>query len=351
MQGAHAVEARPARDAKAAASRTKAKDLRIESLRGLALVLMVAGHVIGNTPDTGMRVDDSSIYRHFYFSLSYLRMPLFTAISGFVYAMAPASSGSMGRFFVGKARRLLLPFATVMTAQFLMRMATPGVNARPSLADLPRAYLYGFDQFWFLQAAFCIFIVVGLLDSLGGLGTFQRWATATAVALAASSLSHLAPALFSLNSALRLLPFFLLGYGVRRYPEKLFHPASLAVASVALAVGVVAQQAAWFSWIPMETMQAWMVPAIVGLAGNLLLLRFFTVVPILAFFGAHAYTVYLLHVFFTASSRLVLNKLGIGGFTALVFAVGLTAGVVMPIFAERLIVKSKLLRRAALGLR
>ena len=177
MQAAHAVEVRPARETRA--PRAPGRDARIESLRGLALVLMVAGHVIGSSPDTGMRVGDSSGYRHFYFSMSYLRMPLFTAISGFVYAMAPASADAVGRFFVGKARRLLLPFATVMTAQFLMRMATPGVNVRPSLADLPGAYLYGFDQFWFLQAAFCIFIVVGLLDCLGALGTFPRWATVT----------------------------------------------------------------------------------------------------------------------------------------------------------------------------
>ena len=45
------------------------KDLSIQSLRGLALILMVAGHVIGIGPDRGMQVADDSAWRYLYLAL------------------------------------------------------------------------------------------------------------------------------------------------------------------------------------------------------------------------------------------------------------------------------------------
>ena len=63
---------------------TRTKELSIETLRGLAIVLMVMGHVIGSKSNGGLQVSDDSWYRYFYLTLSPLRMPLFTVISGYV---------------------------------------------------------------------------------------------------------------------------------------------------------------------------------------------------------------------------------------------------------------------------
>ena len=64
----------------------RGKDLHVETLRGLAILLMVAGHVIGNDSTHGMRVDDSSVWRSAWVSLEFLRLPLFTFLSGVVSA-------------------------------------------------------------------------------------------------------------------------------------------------------------------------------------------------------------------------------------------------------------------------
>ena len=95
--------------------KTFKKDQSIETLRGLAIILMVAGHVIGNTSAHGMRVEDDSVFRHIYFSLKFLRMPLFTVISGYVYALRPLNTTMIGRFIKGKARRILVPMVAVGT--------------------------------------------------------------------------------------------------------------------------------------------------------------------------------------------------------------------------------------------
>jgi fucose 4-O-acetylase-like acetyltransferase len=325
------------------------KDLRIESLRGLAIILMVAGHVIGDSSNAGMRVDDSSGYRYFYYSLSYLRMPLFTVISGFVYSLAPARAGSIRRFLLGKGRRILLPFFCVMTLQYLLRIAAPGVNNRPLLSELPLAYIYGFDQFWFLQMIFLIFLMVGALDVLGCMKTFPRWAFVFAGAACLDRLGVASP-IFSSTQAVQLSPFFLLGCGIQRFPSRLFHPATLGTAGVLLAIGVVMQQGAWFGHVPADSLKFFMIPTVVGLMGNLLLMRFFPIVWWLVFYGSHAYTIFLLHVFFTAGTRIALNRVGLAHHF-LVFPAALLAGITLPIAAESWLARNWLLRRTLLGLR
>src|SRR5678815_1036900 len=71
---------RPSVPSTAAASR------HIQSLRGLACLLLVALHVIGGEATIGMQVDDDSVYRLFGKLMFHIRMPLFAFLSGYVYA-------------------------------------------------------------------------------------------------------------------------------------------------------------------------------------------------------------------------------------------------------------------------
>lgn len=65
------------------------RDVPIDSLRGVAILLMVAGHVIGADESLGMGVGPHSGWRFGYDLLVDLRMPLFTALSGLVYGLRP----------------------------------------------------------------------------------------------------------------------------------------------------------------------------------------------------------------------------------------------------------------------
>ena len=42
------------------------KNLSIETLRGIAILLVVIGHVIGSAPDGGMKIDFPHPLRYFY---------------------------------------------------------------------------------------------------------------------------------------------------------------------------------------------------------------------------------------------------------------------------------------------
>ncbi|KAB1641712.1 acyltransferase family protein [Gulosibacter chungangensis] len=148
------------------------QDLGIYSLRGLAIVLMVAGHVIGVTPDTGMNVAHGSGWRISYELLEDIRMPLFTVLSGFVYAMRPLTdSANYPGLMRGKARRLLIPVLTVGTLFYVMQMAIPGTNNSPEFTDIWHVYTLGYAHFWFALALFIIFAIVAIMDASGWIAT------------------------------------------------------------------------------------------------------------------------------------------------------------------------------------
>ena len=61
----------------------------MQTLRGIACLLLVAFHAIGSSSASGLHVADSSVYRHFTNLFVHIRMPLFTFLSGLVYAYRP----------------------------------------------------------------------------------------------------------------------------------------------------------------------------------------------------------------------------------------------------------------------
>ncbi|MGI9822596.1 acyltransferase family protein [Agromyces sp. Marseille-Q5079] len=314
------------------------RDLSIESLRGLAIVLMVAGHVIGGDATRGMTVADDSAWRLSYVFLEDIRMPLFAALSGFVYAFRPVSTRTgYGRMVTGKVRRLLVPLVTVGTAFFILQSFVPGTNVAGSPSEIWRVYVYGTGHFWFLQAIFLIFLAVGLLDLWGLLRTRRAWL----IAVAATALLYVAVLLpeawdvFSVNGAIRLLPFFLLGYGVHRYVA---NPAPVGlIASIAVAF-VVVYALRVFDIVDVLAITGAGERAsriAVGLAATLLLLlvRDWIRVGALAWLGQFAFAIYLLHVFGSAAARLALGRIGVDGELA-VFVVCMIAALGLPVLFE-----------------
>lgn len=337
------------------------KDLSIETLRGFAILLVVVFHVIGDDPATGIGItDDASWYRYFQFSSRYLRMPLFTVISGFVYAMRPVVPGKVATFLRGKARRILLPLVSVSTLQFLAKLAAPGVNRSVELAGMWRIYIYPFDQFWFLQAVFLIFLTVALLDCLGLQQSIRRWlACLSGAAIACVLVPWLASSfgleswlkLFSLEGYLRLLPFFILGCGLCRFGRAI-GPWPVVLAAVAcFASGMAAKQVAWFSGIDRRILG--LDPAYliwIGLPGTFLLVHFRTTIRPLAWIGAWAYTIYLFHAFAIGGARVIFGQAALSNHEVQ-FVLRLLAGLALPIVFDVILSRNQLLRWLFLGLK
>lgn len=307
------------------------KNLSIESLRGLAAILMVAGHVIGSDAARGMAVADDSGWRLFYLLLEDVRMPLFAALSGFVYAYRPVRDGIGYRTMAwGKVRRLLVPLVTVGTLFVLLQSMIPGANGDGG--EVWRVYVFGVGHFWFLQAIFLVFLIIGVLDLLGILDRPGRWAAVTALALALSVVVDIPDQsdVFSAGEAVGLLPFFLLGYGAHRHVANPSSWILLASAAVVFVGSYTARVLAIADVITMDLLMARADRVLVGFSAValLLLLRDRIRVPALAWLGPFAFAIYLLHVFGSAAARIGLDRLGIHNewivfLTCMVFALGL----------------------------
>jgi uncharacterized membrane protein len=62
-----------------------AKILYVETLRGIACILLVSYHVIGDTSSNGLRLPDGDLFSFVNRMFIDVRMPLFSFISGFVF--------------------------------------------------------------------------------------------------------------------------------------------------------------------------------------------------------------------------------------------------------------------------
>jgi len=330
----------------------KRKDESIEALRGIAIIALVGAHIIADKNTRGLMVEDDSIWRYFYHSIEFLRMPLFTVISGYVYGLKPVKKGFSLSFIKGKARRVLLPFFFVASFQYIVNFIIPNVNQTVEIEEIWRIYLYSYGQFWFLQALFFVFITVAILEINGITAQFKGWIVCILVAISLLFFlhPHIKTTLFSFIFYLYLLPYFLLGLGLNRFSKILFNTKILIIVLSFLIVGVILQQLSWFKIVEVPSSKYGILGSIVGFSGTWLIIHIRRPIRFLAYFGYFSYGIYLFHVFGTAGSRIISRLIGIEQLLVL-FLVGMIFGLGVPIFMEWIIMKSKVLRLLFLGLK
>ena len=291
----------------------------IDTLRGLACLLLVAFHVVGHSPATGLRLPLdhwASLTNEW---LSILRMPLFSFLSGYVYALRPVDRLHAG-FVRGKVRRLLIPMLLVGTAFAVLQAFAPGSTER--VTNWPLLHVVPVAHYWFLESLFVIFMVTALLEQAGMLRTPMRFAAVAACAVALHVTAPV-PVYFGLEGATYLFPFFLLGIATLRFRRFLERPAVLYAAVTALA----AIALAWRSTVPISLEQPLALRVLLSsICLCILLFRWRPAVRWLAWVGSFSFGIYLFHSFFAAAARLVLGRLGANSLM-LLFVAGLVAGI------------------------
>jgi fucose 4-O-acetylase-like acetyltransferase len=330
----------------AAAERTEP----IETLRALAVLLLVFYHVVGSGPTAGLEIDYPHPLRTINDLMVDLRMPTFAFVAGYVYAIRPVAIGAYGGFMTGKVRRLLVPGAVAVTLFALAATLTGMSMALDEWARFWRIYLFPYAHFWFLQAIFLIFSVLALIEARTG----PRAAWALLAAAVPLYLLDLFPPgnPFAVKQAVYLAPYFLCGVLYRRHLRllrrhgRLVLPLCLALAAVAL-------------WLPVEAYrETGAVPGAkrdlqslaLGMAAPVALMLVLPNLPWLSRFGAASFTIYLYHVFGTSGMRQVLEGLGISSLAVLVPA-GIAAGIALPLALHALSERTGPTRRLVLGQR
>ncbi len=330
------------------------KNTHIETLRGIAILLVVMGHVIGIDGKGGMQVADNSLFRYFYDLFANIRMPLFTVISGWVYALHPVGKGETTIFLRKKARRLLLPLIFVGTTYFLVQYFMPGTNNKAPLADIWRIYFFPYTIYWYLPALFLLFVGMALIDARRLADTVGKWSLwlFAACALCLIELTHFLPAsvpnYFAFKNAFYLAPFFVAGIGLNRFQSQLGSLAARRVYLAGLAGGVLLQQLHYFFPHALTFYQTLHLAIFIGLLSSAYFINLRLNNRFLIWLARYTYTIYLFHGFGTAGGRILLMRLGVHA-PFIIFLGATLVATFLPVAVEKILIRWKFTRICFLG--
>jgi fucose 4-O-acetylase-like acetyltransferase len=168
-------------------------------------------------------------------------MPLFSFLSGYVYAHRPFQGHAVA-FIQGKAQRLLLPMLTLGTIFAIVQSMTQGTNAR--VTEWALLHIIPVAHFWFLEALFIVFLIVLGLEACRVLSRPLGFTVVWIISVLLQRFIDVPP-YFALDGVVYLMPFFLAGLACKR-----FELDSKTSRSVAMAALLVAATWLWVLWGP-----------------------------------------------------------------------------------------------------
>lgn len=315
--------------------RVQHRDLSIDTLRGIACVLLVAFHVVGHNSQAGIHVSGDSFYRYFAESAVYLRMPMFAFLSGVVYAWRPLGNvRGYAKFMGKKAKRLLVSYAVFVPLIGIAQLIVPAAN---SATNIPPYlwYIYPLSPYWFLISTFWVFAIVSIADALNMLDR-RRVLLPVIFLLFAVDVVTPTPDLtydtLGSRSALFLLPFFLSGVAATRFRWRDSTTAVRCVVALVAVVAVTVTQLSIFGLIDSIPGRHHPVGILAGLSLCMLMLASNWKVAWLAWIGGFSSGIFLFHPFAVSGTRAVLNLMGVYD-PNILFPCGLVFGVVLSIAA------------------
>jgi len=316
------------------------RNLSVDTLRGLACLLLVSFHVIGSNEINGLRISDGW-YREVNDIFVFIRMPLFTFLSGYIYANRPYASHSK-QYIRGKVNRLIIPLLVVGSIFAIIQSTVPGSNQ--GIDNWFLLHILPVGHYWFLEAIFLIFILMIPLERFQLLSTKRSFL----IVFFVSSLlftSNLEIQYFSISGFIYLLPFFLIGLAVNRFG--LMSYITFKHALIITAILVFALISIFNGTINVESKRS-LLSLLIGCFSCFILLRYQLQSQILAKIGIYSYSIYLFHVFFTAGTRIVLTKVGETNLD-IIFLTSLILGTLGPIFIDFILSRNKITRLLCLG--
>lgn len=318
----------------------------IETMRSMAVVLLVSYHVIGDTDAAALQIGYPHMLRLYADFFIDVRMPFFAFMAGYVYALRPMKLKNCGAFLSGKFRRLFTPGAAAIIVVALAAQLM-GTRFAALLSESWVGLTQSYAHFWFLQAILAIFVVFGFLDAL----LRHAYSVPTFAIAVVLSLSPVHPGVWaSLNGAVYLFPYFMLGVVFCRYATELWAKADKLTIALMLSAVICAL---WNIKILYETgmfspdrrdLQS----LGLGLSLCALAILWCPRLPMIEALCSFAFTIYLYHVFGTVAARKMLDQLA-ATTIEFRFLVGLLAGILLPVLLHLVCQRVRLMSRIVLG--
>lgn len=299
---------------------------RIDETRGIACLLVLAFHAIGSEPGLGR-----SSWVYFADSLHFVRMPIFIAITGYLYGRTRGYRPLTPAMWSKRLSRLWPPFLLVtLIVGIIDKVAGRGFHPVDAL-------LFGSWHLWYIQAIGVILGTMLFIELWISPGSRSLWIAAAIAGLVAASGVLADVRLLSIQRAICLMPHFLAGVALGSTPRE-NQPRLLKIAIYAL--GFLSLFATQLSlnghgrvWA-----EGSLVATCLGLAGFLLIGTMAPRSCTLRGIGVHSLPVFLWHLpFYAVTSFVLLHRIHVEPHTAVLLkiAIGLAGPIQMARFVER----------------
>jgi fucose 4-O-acetylase-like acetyltransferase len=315
----------------------------VDHARGIGIIAVVIGHVIRGLDSTN-RIDvpssallaDSIIYTW--------HMPLFFLLSGLFLEGSRLRRGSDG-LIRSKVATLVWPYVIWSLLQGSVQVAFGGATNTDLSAGDVLALWDPILHFWFLYALFFVFVLVTAARSAGASPLLILIGTG-ALYLVADHVQFPIPLrLVSENAVFFALGMVIATPHTRSLARRLPSTSTVRVALFAgCALGLVVLE--WFFHRSGEPrleehslLAAFVAVVGVGVAVQLAMLGDRLGTRWLAKLGTHSMTIYLAHILFASTLRVILLKLSITSFSGHLVAgvgIGLLGPIVLDVFAKRM---------------
>lgn len=219
------------------------REYRIDNLRAVAILLVMLGHAIiiydPNWTVAATKVQCQPLY-YLKQLINIIQMPLFFSISGFCFCLSRHQSFSRELFW-GKFKRIMIPYFLVCLLYMdpiKMLLQVPGYDSTWKLPLKQLCLFMDNGHLWYLPTLFLMFVVTSF--SLGKKGGMKPVYALSLFSIVLFALSGRVPAYFSLNQFSSFYVYFLGGYIICHYKEKVFGKcvAGLVMLAVSMALGL-----------------------------------------------------------------------------------------------------------------
>ena len=314
-------------------SKENKRETWIDLARGLAIILVVLGHVISSYHEAGL-YKDSTLYNFTTQFIYSFHMPLFMMVSGCLYS----KSRHKNKNYEIKKRLLSygVPYIVFTVLWILMKLVLSSVtNSSVSLVDILKAIFYPVSFMWFIYALLIMQIIQILIGDVKEKGRIIHllvsWGGYCIQPVLAKKLELIQFSDCIINDVLKNYIYFLIG--VYLLPEllgliKQKRMLWLRVSVVVLVIGNVIM----YNQVFANVIVVKFVFAIAGCSFMVSLSQGLPTYKYLLYLGKQTLPIYVLQGFAIAATRLVLTKLGFNDSLGLVPLVVCTcSGVILPL--------------------
>lgn len=299
----------------------KKRIVYLDMAKGVGIVLMVAGHLIGSLQS----IDNKSYFSPLYQWIASFHMPLFFIISGILLHITREEEKDMRQIVSRKARTLLLPYASFSLIYFVINVWT--CIFQPELLKFPELWkffiysvtLRGVSVMWFLPALFigevCFlwrrkrFSDGALTAFVGATGfcmmffspllRWEGWETGLVMMTLGSLLHTAMRGLFS-------MVFLLIGYGAARLLTGERRTAVGAAAEIFLGIALLALGGVLCFWngsvdlnyMVFDNFILYLISACAGSFGVIMVCRHMPTLRLLLFYGTNSLVIMATHMEF-----------------------------------------------------